>query len=260
MESLLLPSKITYHETEKVNTGVFVIEPFYYGFGTTIGNALRRVLLSSLPGAAVTAVKISGVQHEFSTLPHVKEDVLEILLNFKMIRLKMFSDTPITLHLSVKGEKEVTPKNIEKSASLEIVNTDLHIATLTDSKAIFEADVTFASGRGYVPTETRSKEKLPIGCLSIDSIFTPIVNVGYEVDATRVGQITNFDRLTLTIETDGTLTPQEAFSEAVDILLSHFNLLKDYEGRGSSSEESEVVQENSNLGSEEIKEEEGGKE
>ncbi len=228
MESLLLPSKIQYHEGDTHNKGVFTIEPCYYGYGTTLGNALRRVLLSSLPGAAVTAIKINGVQHEFSAVEHVKEDVVEIILNFKLLRLKVHSAEPVVLKLKATGEKIVTAADIEKNSDVEIINKDLHLATLTDKKADFEVDITVSQGRGYVATESRDKEKLDIGTIAIDSIFTPIANVGFTVENTRVGQITNFDKLTLTIETDGTITPEFAFQSSVDILLDHFQLLKNY--------------------------------
>ncbi len=228
MENLLLPSKIEYVQGEKPNTGTLVIEPCYYGYGTTLGNALRRVLLSSLPGAAITAVKITGAEHEFSTIPHVKEDVVELILNFKLLRLKVFSNEPVTLKIHVTGEQNVTGADIEPNAEVEIISKDLHLATLTDKKAEFEVELTVMQGRGYVSTEAREKEKLNIGTISIDSIFTPIVNVGFSVENTRVGHITNYDKLVLSIETDGTISPEEAFSKSVDILLDHFNLLKNY--------------------------------
>ncbi len=240
MESLLLPSKIDYHDGEKPNTGIFNIEPCYYGYGTTLGNALRRVLLSSLPGAAVTSLKIKGVQHEFSTVPHVKEDVLEMILNFKQLRLKVFSEDPVILMLNISGECKVTAKDIEKSADVEIITPDLHLATITDEKGELDIEITVARGRGYVPTESRGREKLDIGTLAIDSVFTPIVSVGFNVEAIRVGQITNYDQLVLTIETDGTLTPEDAFSQSVDVLLDHFNLLKDYK-KTLAEEQSRVL-------------------
>src|SRR3989338_8356598 len=163
MESLLLPSKIHYSDGDRKNLGVFTIEPCYYGYGTTLGNALRRVLLSSLPGAAVTAIRIKGAEHEFSTVEHVKEDVVEMILNFKQLRLKVFSEEPVRLKLHAQGEKEVTAQDIEPNSDVDIVSKDLHIATLTDSKAELEVEITVSQGRGYVSTESRDKEKLDIG-------------------------------------------------------------------------------------------------
>ena len=159
MESILLPSKIRFSKGERPNEGVLTVEPCTQGYGTTIGNALRRVLLSSLPGAAVTAVKIKGVEHEFSTIPHIKEDALEIILNLKTLRMKLFSEEPVKLSLSVKGEKVVTAADFSKNADVEIVNKDLVIATLTDKAASFELEITIGPGRGYKTTEERIKEK-----------------------------------------------------------------------------------------------------
>lgn len=241
MEKLLLPTKIEY--TEKgPNRGQFVIEPCYYGYGMTIGNSLRRVLLSSLPGAAVTAVKISGAEHEFSTIPHVKEDVVELILNFKKVALKVYSDEPVKLFLKVKGEKEVTAGDIEKNSDVEIVNPDLHLAYLTSGQANLEIEIIVNQGRGYVPTEQRSKEKLDLGMIAVDAIYTPVTNVGFKVSETRVGQITNYDSLRLDVETNGSLTPEQAFKQAVDILLDHFNLLG-----GIKKEEEAVVGETEEL-------------
>lgn len=236
METLLLPQSIKFYPGEHENKGSFVIEPCYYGYGVTLGNALRRVLLSSLPGGAVTTIRIEGTQHEFSSIPHVKEDIVELILNFKLLRLKVFSEEPVMLVLQARGEKEVTAKDIKPHASVEIVNTDLHIATLTDAKAQLNIEIVVQQGRGYVTTEMREKEKLDIGMIAIDAIFTPIQNVGFQVENTRVGQITNYDKLTLTIETDGTVSPKEAFQQAVDILLNHFNLLKNYAPMETSSQ------------------------
>jgi DNA-directed RNA polymerase subunit alpha len=226
MEKLLLPSKIEWHKGEETNQKFVTIEPCYYGYGTTLGNALRRVLLSSLPGAAVTTVKIQGVQHEFSAIPNVQEDVVEIILNLKRLRIKMQSNEPIKLALKVKGEKVVTAADFEKNPQIEITNPDLVIATLTDKKAELDMEVTITSGRGYVPTENQDKSQLAVGEIAVDSIFTPVVNVSYKVENTRVGQITDYDKLTIYIETDGTVRPEEAFSQGVDMLLEYFQILK----------------------------------
>lgn len=224
MESILLPTKLEITSGEKLHEGVLVLEPCYYGYGTTIGNALRRVLLSSLPGAAVTAVKIKGAQHEFSSVPLVKEDVLDIILNLKLLRLRLFRDEPIRLSLKVKGERKVTAKDFEKNADVEIVNPDLLIATLTDKKAEFELEVVVERGRGYSPTETRPRLNQEIGMIMIDSLFSPVRNVGYRVENARVGEITNYDRLIMTIETDGTISPEDAVRESAKILMDYVSL------------------------------------
>jgi len=207
MESLLLPTKIQFKNGERPNEGVLTVEPCTPGYGTTLGNALRRVLLSSLSGAAVTSVKIRGADHEFSTLPHVKEDVLEIILNLKALRVKLFAEEPVKLLLSVKGEKTVTAADFSKNADVEIVNPDLVLATLTDKQATMEMEITISPGRGYRSTEDRQKEKLDLGVIGIDAFFSPVMNVSYQVEATRVGEKTDYDKLILNIETDGTLDP-----------------------------------------------------
>lgn len=225
MEKLLTPSKISFEESKDANKATFVVEPFYFGYGTTIANALRRVLLSSLPGAAVTSVKIAGVDQEFSAIENVKEDALNICLNLKDLRLKVFSEEPVKLTLKSKGKKVVTAADFDKNSDVEIINTDLEIATVTDAKATFEMEVTVQQGRGYVPTEERAGEEVEIGNILIDSIFSPVKKVGYKVIPTRVGDITNYDKLLMDIETDGTMTPQEAVDQASKILIEHFSLL-----------------------------------
>lgn len=223
MEPILLPRKLEITPGTKPNEGILVLEPCYYGYGTTVGNALRRVLLSSLSGAAVTAVKIKGVQHEFSTVPYVKEDVLDIILNLKLLRLRIFSDEAVRLSLRVRGEEKVTAGNFEKNSNVEIVNPELHIATLTDKKADFELEITVERGRGYVPTESRPKAP-ELGMIMIDALFSPVRNVGYRVENARVGEITNYDRLIMTIETDGTVSPEEAVRDSSKIVLDYFSL------------------------------------
>ncbi len=224
MEDLLYPSKIEITPGAQPNEAVLTVEPFAQGYGTTVANALRRALLSSLPGAAITAVRMKGVQHEFSGMPHVKEDVLEVILNLKQLRVKSFSDEPVKLTLSVSGEKKITAGDFEKNSQVEIVNDDLHIATLTDKKGSLEMEVTIEKGRGYRPTEERGKEKMELGTIAVDAMFSPVKNVGFSVENTRVGDITNYDKLIMTIETDGTITPKEALVEANKVLLRHFSL------------------------------------
>ncbi len=225
MEDILLPSKVEIAPGERENESVLTMEPFFHGYGHTVGNALRRVLLSSLPGAAVVAVKIKNAQHEFSAIPNVKEDVLEIILNLKQLRLKLYSDEPVKIHLSVKGEKNVTAKDFEANSDVEIVNKSMHIATLTDKSAELEMEVTVAKGRGFVPTEERGKERGELGTIAVDALYSPIRSVGYKVDDVRVGQITNYDKLTLNIETDGSISAEEAIRQSAKVLMDHFGLL-----------------------------------
>ena len=205
--------------------GKFVVEPLERGFGTTLGNSLRRVLLSSLPGVAVTSIKIDGVVHEFSTIDGVKEDVTEIVLNVKGITAKLYSDTPKTVRIEATGEGEVTAGSIQQDADIEILNPDWHIATLAEN-AKFIMELTFDKGRGYVPSERNKQnaEQASLGALPVDSIYTPVLKVNYTVENTRVGQITDYDKLTLEVWTDGTISAQEAVSFAARILTEHLNL------------------------------------
>lgn len=225
MENILLPSTIKFEQGARPNEGVLVVEPCFHGYGTTLGNALRRVLLSSLNGASVTAVKIKGVSHEFQAIPNVKEDVLEIILNLKGLRLKCFSEEPVKLTLKVKGAKTVTAADIDANSDVEIVNPEMKIATVTDDGGTFEVELTVGRGRGYVPTEQRTGEANDIGTIAIDSLYSPVRNVGYRVENTRVGEITNYDKLVMTIETDGTITPEEAVKNSAKILIDYFSIL-----------------------------------
>lgn len=224
MQNIPLPNKI-YFAKDEGNRSVVVIEPLYPGYGVSVGNALRRVLLSSLPGAAVTAIKIKGVDHEFSAVPNVSEDVVDIILNLKQLRLRLHAEEPVKLELKAKGQKEVRARDIKAEARVEIVNPDLVIATLDNKNAELAMDIIVEPGRGYVPVEGREREELEIGMIAVDAIFTPIRNVNYEVENVRVGQITNFDKLTLTMETDGTISGREALDVASQILVDHFSLL-----------------------------------
>lgn len=203
--------------------GRFVIEPLERGFGHTLGNSLRRVLLSSLPGVAVSSVHIEGVQHEFSTIPGVKEDVTEIILNLKTMACKMFAEGPKQLTIDVKGPCELTAGDIRTDDEVEIANPDLHIATLNED-AHLQMQLTLDRGRGYVSADKNKTPSMPIGVIPIDSIFTPVKKVNYTVEDTRVGQITDYDKLTLEIWTNGTLKPEEAVSSAAKILTEHLNL------------------------------------
>ena len=205
--------------------GKFVVEPLERGFGTTLGNSLRRVLLSSLPGVAITSVKIDGVVHEFSTIPGVKEDVTEIVLNLKGVTAKLYSDGPKTVRIEASGEGEVTAGSIRQDTEIEILNPEWHIATL-DEGAQLIMELTFDKGRGYVPAERNKQnmEQVPMGTLPIDSIYTPVLKVNPIVENTRVGQITDYDKLSLEVWTDGTISAKEAVSLAARVLTEHLNL------------------------------------
>lgn len=225
MENLLLPSKVEFQEGSSPNVGYVVITPCYHGYGTTLGNALRRVLLSSLPGAAVESFKIKGVQHEFSTIPGIREDVTEVMLNLKQLTVRVFSDDPVVLRLTKKGAGPVLAKNIEKNAQVEIINGDLVIARLTDSNVTLDMEITVGRGRGYKPVEEKDKRAHDLGTIMVDSVYTPVKDVGYVVEYTRVGDITNYEKLTVHIETNGTITPTEALKQTVQILTDHFNIV-----------------------------------
>ena len=201
----------------------FIIEPLERGFGNTLGNALRRVLLSSLPGVAVTTIKIEGIQHEFSTIPGVTEDVSEIILNLKALSAKLYSDQMKTVTIDVKGPCEVKAKDIVVDDELEFVDPEAHIATLNED-AHLQMTLTVDSGRGYVSADKNKYPNMPIGVIPIDSIFTPIKKVNYSVSDTRVGQITDYDKLTLEVWTDGSVQPDEAISLAAKILTEHLTL------------------------------------
>lgn len=206
--------------------GRFVVEPLERGYGTTLGNSLRRVLLSSLPGAAVTSVKIEGVLHEFSTIPGVVEDTTDVILNLKQLCLKMYSDEPRMLRLEAHGEKEVTAADIIADPDVEILNPDLHIATL-EKGARLQMEIDVRKGRGYVPAERNKSPNQAIGVIPVDSIFTPVRKVNFAVENTRVGQRTDYDRLVLDVWTNGTIRPDEAVSMAARILCDYLQMFVD---------------------------------
>lgn len=224
MDKFLLPNIVRIERGSSPNIATLIIEPCYFGYGTTLGNALRRTLLSSMKGSAVTAVKIKGVPHEFMSIEHVKEDVTEIILNIKQLRLKTFTpENRLTLH--VKGKKIVTAADIEKNSDVEIANPDLVIATLTDDKADFQMELFVSEGRGYAPVENRDTKSLELGTIAVDSIYNPVRNIGYTVENVRVGDVTNFERLMMTIETDGTIDPETALRNSTQILVDHFTII-----------------------------------
>lgn len=235
MESIILPSKIDVEELAKHRTR-FVLEPCYPGYGTTLGNALRRVLLSSLPGAAATSVRIEGVDHEFSTVQNVKEDVVGIILNLKLLRFVVHSDNPVHLRLDVKGERTVTGFDFDTSSDAEVINTKQTIATLTDKAAHLILEIVVAKGRGYVPVENREKEKFDVGWIALDSVYTPIKTVNYTVENVRVGQITNYDKLVLDVESDGTIRPVDALVMSAQILVDHFSSLTQLQSQKDADE------------------------
>lgn len=209
--------------SEDFSYGKFVVEPLERGYGTTLGNSLRRIMLSSLPGAAVTSIKIDGVLHEFSTVPGVKEDVTEIVLNLKSLSIRLHSDEPKTIRIEAEGEGVVTAGDIIADADVEILNPELHIATL-DSDAKLMMEINVSKGRGYVPAENNKTPGMPIGVLPVDSIFTPVKKVSYYVENTRVGQVTDYDKLIIEVFTDRSIKPDEAISLAAKIMNEHLNL------------------------------------
>ncbi|TDQ34736.1 DNA-directed RNA polymerase subunit alpha [Aureibacillus halotolerans] len=203
--------------------GKFVVEPLERGYGTTLGNSLRRILLSSLPGAAITSVQFEGVMHEFSTIPGVREDVTAIILNLKRLAMKIYSDEEKTIEIDVQGEGTVTAADITHDSDVEILNPDLHIATLSKD-GVLRMRLTAVRGRGYIAADLNKHEDQPIGVVPIDSIFTPVARVTYQVENTRVGQVTNYDKLTLDVTTDGSIRPEEAVSLGAKIMNEHLNI------------------------------------
>ncbi len=226
MENFLLPAKVEFQPGATAHSGSVTIMPCYHGYGTTLGNALRRVLLSSLPGSAVEYFKIKGVQHEFSTIEGVKEDVMEIMLNLKQLSVAVFSDEPVTLHLTKKGPGVVTAADIESNSSIDIINKNLVIANLTGTKTL-EMDIIVGKGRGYKPVEEKNKQNYDLGTIVMDSVYTPVKDVGYKVEYTRVGDITNYEKLSIAIETNGTISPEEALRQSTEILMNHFTIILD---------------------------------
>lgn len=239
MKAITLPKKSKVVETGE-NSGKFIIEDCYPGYGTTLGNALRRVLLSSLDGAAVTAIKIKGVSHEFSTIDGIMEDVVQMILNVKKVRFKFFGEEPVRVTLSKKGKGKIFAKDIKTTSDVEVVNGDQLIATATTAKASLEMELEVNRGLGYVSVDQQEKRE-DIGWINIDSIYTPIKRVNYEVENMRVGKRTDYDRIILEITTDGSIDPREAFDKATKILVSQFSVLAEGveeapEGTGNTGE------------------------
>ncbi|MBI5045808.1 MAG: DNA-directed RNA polymerase subunit alpha [Candidatus Niyogibacteria bacterium] len=237
---IVLPSKPRIiSETEE--KGVYEIDGLYPGYGHTLGNSLRRILLSSLPGAAITTVKIEGVDHEFSTIHGVKEDVINILLNLKGIRLKIHADGPQMLTLKVNGQKKITAKDIKTPSQVEIINKDWPIATLIAKDGKLNVELTAERGIGYVPREVGVKDKVEVGILAIDAIFTPVRRASYDVENMRIGGRTDFNRLRISIQTDGTISPREALERSVDIMIKQLHAISGFEEEVSAEKEKEAV-------------------
>ena len=230
------PNISTVNLSEDGRSGTFIVEPLERGYGTTLGNSLRRVLLSSLPGVAVTSIKIDGVLHEISTVPGVKEDVTEIVLNVKGITAKLYSDSPKTVVIDCSGEREVTAGDIKQDSDIEILNPEHHIATLSEGSRLY-MELTFDHGRGYVSQERNKQLGQPaIGTIYTDSIYTPVYNVSYSVENTRVGSNTDYDKLTLEVLTNGTISAKEAVSLGAKILNEHLNLFVDLSAEAKNTE------------------------
>lgn len=240
MQTITLPQKPKFTSVDG-KSGKFEIEGCYPGYGTTVGNALRRVLLSSLPGAAITSVKIKGVKHEFSTIPNILEDVIQIILNLKQVRLKSHKEESVTVSLNVKGEKVITAGMIKCPSDVEVITKDAHIATITNAKGEFEMEMEVESGIGYVPVDQQIREKKEVGTIALDAIYTPIRKVNYTIENMRVGKRTDFERIILDISTDGSITPEEAFSQAVKILIDQFSVLIDIEQVSEKKTKKEIT-------------------
>ena len=242
-KNLQMPKNVEMDDKNSTNRyGKFWIEPLERGFGVTLGNALRRVLLSSLPGAAVSAVKIDGVQHEFSTLPGVKEDIPEVLLNLKQIRFKLHGDAPKMGMIDVRGKSAVTAADLKVDADVEVLNPELHVATL-NKDGEFRGEIEIGAGRGYVSAENQANQDRPIGVLPTDSMYSPVTKVNFEVENTRIGQRIDYDKLTLEIWTDGSVIPSDALAYAAKILKDHFALFVHFEEEIEEEQEEEVDEE-----------------
>ena len=248
--SIIVPSKPKIIREEGFS-GVYEIDGLYPGYGHTLGNSLRRIILSSLPGSAVTRVKIKGVEHEFSTIEGVKEDVITLLLSLKKLRIRLITDEPQTITLKAKGVKTLTAKDIDVPGQVEILNPDLHIVTLTDKSSDFEAEITVEKGLGYVSKDILTKDRVDIGVISLDATFTPIKKVNYEVENMRVGDRTDFNRLRISIETDGTLTAKEALENSISLMIMQLKSIVGFKEEEVVVEEKEESSDKSESGDKE---------
>ena len=238
---IILPSKPKVIREDAVS-GVYEIDGLYPGYGHTLGNSLRRIILSSLPGAAVTKVKIAGVDHEFSALSGVKEDVITILLALKKLRIRLSTDEPQNIRLKSKGVKELSAKDLEAPGQAEILNPELHIASLTDKSAEIDIEMTVEKGLGYVAKETLQKERVEIGAITLDAAFTPIRKANYEVENMRVGDRTDFNRLRMSIETDGTITPREALEQSISLMIKQLKAVVGFVEEEAAAPAAEAAQ------------------
>jgi DNA-directed RNA polymerase subunit alpha len=253
--SIVLPSKPKV-VSESGFTGVYEIDGFYPGYGHTLGNSLRRMILSSLPGAAITSVKIAGVSHEFSTISGVQEDVITLLLNLKKVRIQMLTDEPQTLTLKVKGAQEIKAGDMKAPGQVSILNPELVIAHITDKNTELSMEITVEKGLGFVSKESLQKNRVDIGTITVDAVFTPIRKVSYEVENMRVGDRTDFNRLRINIETDGTITPREALEKAIEIMINQLKAIvgfKEEEIIVNDSHSTEAPAENKELDQEFLK-------
>ena len=253
MEAIPLPNRAKIEDLGG-NKYKLILEPLYPGYGVTVGNALRRVLLSSMPGSSVTAVKIKYVDHEFSTIPNVKEDVIQLLLNLKQLRVRSFSTEPVRILLKAKGEKVVTAADIKETDQVKVINKDLHIATLDNKNSDFEMELVVEQGKGYLPVEQRENHKPEIGMIALDAVFTPIKSVFFDISNVRVGQLTNFDKLEVVMETDGSIDGNTAINIAAHILVDHFSMLfsEQPEGVIEQPEEAPLTAEIETAGTEQV--------
>jgi DNA-directed RNA polymerase subunit alpha len=243
--NIILPSKPRIVSEEEGRKGTYEIDGLYAGYGHTLGNSLRRIILSSLPGSAVTSVKIEGVPHEFSAMNGVLEDVITILLNIKRIRFAMHADEPQTAKISVKGSSKgsrvVTAADIECPSQLEVLNKDQHIATLTSKDVEFNIEMNIEKGLGYIGKENYHKEKVEVGTIALDAMFTPIRKVNYDVENMRVGDRTDYNRLRMIIETDGIISPREALEKSIDIMISHLRAVRGFQEEETEEEKAPVT-------------------
>ncbi|MCC6934282.1 MAG: DNA-directed RNA polymerase subunit alpha [Candidatus Yanofskybacteria bacterium] len=219
-----LPEAVTVVRKEGTTT-VFEIGPLMPGYGATVANPLRRVLLSSLEGAAVTSLKIKGVDHEFAAIPGVQEDIIQIILNLKKLRFRAFTSDPVVLNVSAKGETTITGEDIQLTSDVELCNPEQVICTVTDKKVTLDMELTIEKGRGYVSVEQRQKEKLPIGVIAVDAAFSPVRLVNFTIEDVRVGQRIDFNKIVMEVQTDGSIQPEQAMKEAATILADHFNVV-----------------------------------
>lgn len=235
--NVILPSKPKIVSEDDFK-GVYEIDGLYAGYGHTLGNSLRRIILSSLPGYAITSIKIAGVPHEFSAIDGVKEDVITIILNLKKVRFMMTTDEPQTIKLSAKGPGKVTAKDIEEIGQVKVLNNDLYLAEITDKKTSLDIEMTVEKGLGYVSKEALKKDKVNIGTIAVDAIFTPIRRVNYEVENMRVGERTDYNRLRITIETDGSISPKEALSKSIETMINQLKAIVGFKEEETMEEES----------------------